>query len=107
MAAANITWGAPRIHAELLKLGFAISERTRLTFNTEAAQNAMSNMEDLSDEPRRAVGLHRLFHRFRAVFGGDYRKKYCLFPGLRLSRVLFYELNMASKVYCRFRGLLE
>jgi putative transposase len=28
MAAANITWGAPRIHGELLKLGFEISERT-------------------------------------------------------------------------------
>jgi transposase InsO family protein len=28
MAAANPIWGAPRIHGELLKLGFAISERT-------------------------------------------------------------------------------
>ena len=28
MAAANVLWGAPRIHGELLKLGIAISERT-------------------------------------------------------------------------------
>jgi putative transposase len=28
MAAENPTWGAPRIHGELLKLGFVISERT-------------------------------------------------------------------------------
>src|SRR5262245_9731142 len=28
MAAANVTWGAPRLHGELLKLGFAMSERT-------------------------------------------------------------------------------
>src|SRR5207244_3104608 len=28
MVAANVTWGAPRIHGELLKLGFEISERT-------------------------------------------------------------------------------
>jgi putative transposase len=28
MAAANVTWGAPRIHGELLKLGIEISERT-------------------------------------------------------------------------------
>ncbi len=28
MAAANPVWGAPRIHGELLKLGFEISERT-------------------------------------------------------------------------------
>ena len=28
MAEANVTWGAPRIHGELLKLGIEISERT-------------------------------------------------------------------------------
>src|SRR5438128_12536356 len=28
MAGANVTWGAPRIHGELLKLGLEISERT-------------------------------------------------------------------------------
>lgn len=28
MAEANGTWGAPRIHGELLKLGFEVSERT-------------------------------------------------------------------------------
>jgi len=28
MAGANLIWGAPRIHGELLKLGFEISERT-------------------------------------------------------------------------------
>jgi hypothetical protein len=28
MVAANVLWGAPRIHGELLKLGFEVSERT-------------------------------------------------------------------------------
>src|SRR5438445_6011792 len=28
MAAANVLWGAPRVHGELLKLGFEVSERT-------------------------------------------------------------------------------
>jgi hypothetical protein len=28
MASENPTWGAPRIHGELLKLGFDVSERT-------------------------------------------------------------------------------
>ena len=28
MAAENPTWGAPRVHAELLKLGFEVAERT-------------------------------------------------------------------------------
>jgi len=28
MAEANVGWGAPRIHGELLKLGIQVSERT-------------------------------------------------------------------------------
>jgi hypothetical protein len=28
MAVENAGWGAPRIHGELLKLGFEVSERT-------------------------------------------------------------------------------
>jgi transposase InsO family protein len=28
MVAENLTWGAPRIHGELLKLGFEVSERS-------------------------------------------------------------------------------
>jgi hypothetical protein len=28
MAQENATWGAPRIHGELLKLGYAVAERT-------------------------------------------------------------------------------
>jgi hypothetical protein len=28
MAFENPTWGAPKIHGEILKLGFALSERT-------------------------------------------------------------------------------
>jgi hypothetical protein len=28
MAGSNVSWGAPRIHGELLKLGFVISERS-------------------------------------------------------------------------------
>jgi putative transposase len=30
MAAANVTWGGPRIHGELLKLGFEMSERSHV-----------------------------------------------------------------------------
>ncbi|MBZ5533437.1 MAG: hypothetical protein LAO20_18565 [Acidobacteriia bacterium] len=45
MVAENPTWGAPRVHGELLKLGFAISERTvsrwvrRAPTNPEPAQH--------------------------------------------------------------------
>ena len=44
MAAENPTWGAPRIHGELLKLGFDLSERTvsrwvrRVPKNPDSAQ---------------------------------------------------------------------
>jgi hypothetical protein len=44
MAAANPSWGAPRIHGELLRLGFEVSERTvsnlmpRRTPNSEPSQ---------------------------------------------------------------------
>src|SRR5215469_7482242 len=38
MVAENPTWGAPRIHGELLKLGFDISERTYLAGSNEQAR---------------------------------------------------------------------
>ena len=37
MVAENPTWGAPRIHGELLKLGFDISERTVSRWVTASA----------------------------------------------------------------------
>ncbi len=43
MAAENATWGAPRIHGELLKLGFDVSERTVCRY-----------LERIRPEPRRA-----------------------------------------------------
>jgi transposase InsO family protein len=43
MASHNATWGAPRIHGELLKLGFDVSERTVSRY-----------LERIRPEPRRA-----------------------------------------------------
>jgi hypothetical protein len=37
MVAENATWGAPRIHGELLMLGFDVSERT-ISFRVQAAE---------------------------------------------------------------------
>jgi len=42
MAAENPTWGAPRIHGELLKLGFDISERTVSRWVEQAPRNPES-----------------------------------------------------------------
>jgi hypothetical protein len=39
MASENPTWGAPRIHGELLKLGFEISERTVSRYLSRSARN--------------------------------------------------------------------
>ena len=39
MVAENPTWGAPRIHGELLKLGFEISERTVSRWIKRACQD--------------------------------------------------------------------
>src|SRR5262249_43366559 len=52
MVAENPTWGAPRIHGELLKLGFDISERTvsrwvrRAPKNPEPAQRWKTFLEN-------------------------------------------------------------
>ena len=50
MAAENGLWGAPRIHGELLKLGFAVSERTvsrylrdRLTAPSQTWRTCLAN----------------------------------------------------------------
>jgi hypothetical protein len=40
MVAENPTWGAPRIHGELLKLGFAVSERSVSRWIRQAPRDA-------------------------------------------------------------------
>ena len=37
MVSENPTWGAPRIHGELLKLGFELSERIESSFHAQSA----------------------------------------------------------------------
>ena len=48
MATANGLWGAPRIHGELLKLGFTVSERTV----SRSARPTDETVPDLADIPR-------------------------------------------------------
>ena len=57
MAVANPIWGAPRIHGELLKLGFEISERT-VSRLMPKDQEAHSNLDDLSTQSFRSAGIH-------------------------------------------------
>jgi len=51
MATENLTWGAPRIHGELLKLGFEVSERTVSLSRADPARTATNRNSDLEDFP--------------------------------------------------------
>jgi hypothetical protein len=52
MAAENPTWGAPRIHGELLKLGFQVSEPTVSRWAATSAESSRSRLA-LADVPAR------------------------------------------------------
>jgi putative transposase len=45
MVAQNPTWGAPRVHGELLKLGFSVSERTVSRWTRRAPTRPDANMQ--------------------------------------------------------------
>jgi hypothetical protein len=53
LAQANADWGAPKIHAELVKLGFKVSERTvaRYLRRVRRRGDARAAVADISAEP--------------------------------------------------------
>jgi putative transposase len=63
MATANPTWGALRVHGELKKLGFRISERT-VSRLMPKKMKAIADMDDVPSKSRRPNGLGRLLHSF-------------------------------------------
>src|ERR1700694_5261604 len=50
MSTENQLWGAPRIHGELLKLGFEVAQCRQV--HGQASWTAQSGMEDLFAQPR-------------------------------------------------------
>jgi putative transposase len=62
MAAENPTWGAPRIHGELLKLGFDLSEPTVSRWLRRAPRCGQV-LANVLAEPSRGHCRHGLFHR--------------------------------------------
>src|SRR5215471_12809640 len=62
MCRENPSWGAPRVHGELLKLGIDIGE-TSVSKYGALPQAALSDLAHLSGESRRAASLHRLLYR--------------------------------------------
>jgi hypothetical protein len=66
MSMENLLWGAPRIHGELLKLGFSVAQ-SRRQVHGQAPRASKSGMADLSAKP--GAGHRR--HGF--VRGPDHR----------------------------------
>jgi transposase InsO family protein len=63
MAKENVTWGAPRVHAELLKLGFCVSERTvsRYMPKREASPDAIERWKSFLRNHRNGIAAMDLF----------------------------------------------
>jgi hypothetical protein len=62
MCRENPSWGAPRIHGELLKLGINIGESSVSKIHGAQPQTAVSNVAHVSRESCPATGLDRLLH---------------------------------------------
>jgi putative transposase len=77
MVAENPTWGAPRIHGELLKLGFDISERTVSRWMRRAPRNPepASRSKTFLDNHREAIAAMDFFAVPTVTFG----MLYCFF----------------------------
>jgi len=63
MCKENPLWGAPRIHGELLKLGFNVAQSTVSKYMLKRARSTVSRMEDFSPQPRRRHCIRGFPHR--------------------------------------------
>ena len=52
MSVENLLWGAPRIHGELLKLGFAVAQSTVAKYMTKRSDPFFSGLAHLPTQPR-------------------------------------------------------
>jgi hypothetical protein len=58
MSMENPLWGAPRIHGELLKLGFEVAQSSVAKVHGQATRSSKSGMAHLSAEPRAGHCCH-------------------------------------------------
>ena len=73
MATANPTWGAPRIHGELKKLGVHDPGTYGVALDAQEDGQAITNPDDLSSKSRRPNGRYRLLHRSDSAAPGVVR----------------------------------
>src|SRR6516225_2283466 len=59
MATANGLWGAPRIHSELLKLGFTVIRTHGVAVSAQSTDETVPDLADIPREPLRQPGVHR------------------------------------------------
>ncbi len=59
MCSDNPLWRAPRIHGELLKLGFEISQSTRVQIYAPPTQGSRSELEDIPPKSHGLSGFDR------------------------------------------------
>ena len=52
MSRENPLWGAPRIHGELLTLGFEVAQSTVSKYYGARPQATVAELEDISSKPR-------------------------------------------------------
>jgi hypothetical protein len=71
MCRENPTWGAPRIHGELLKPGIDIGQTSVSKYMVPPA--ILSNLAHLLTEPRFTTRLHRFLYRPDHPFSGPLR----------------------------------
>ena len=61
MSRENTLWGAPRIHGELLKLGFSISQAAVSKYMVHYPSPPLAGVADIPYKSRRLPGVDRLF----------------------------------------------
>src|SRR5215470_11148562 len=64
MARENSTWGAPRIHGELLKLGVQVSERTVSRYLSHVRRNGSTGQRCIDSSANLVIATSRSWRRY-------------------------------------------
>jgi hypothetical protein len=68
MSLANPNWGAPRIHGELLKLGFELSQATVAKYMVRYRRPTLTDLAHLPEKPRKGPCRRRFLRRTDSIF---------------------------------------